>query len=258
VLCAILNKLFVDKKAKEILFKTYWSSAGWITDSQRKTNAADFDYAKAHGIMFDNVTISKSELIQKLEKAFKNISLKTVTDAFLYSLTSKRLDLRSGLASYVNAQRILTQKNIDEYYFGYGKDIDLNILNFERIKWGGVRHSQGIYNLLDLELLNKEIIPSPSPQDIDQFQKILNRIDKSEVGETASKLRDSLKDTFNVSKSERHMLLEILGCADILQPLHFDRNEPSKHDWTFVLHWRGEDKYNKANCKYYFGNYGIK
>ncbi|RZJ64882.1 MAG: hypothetical protein EOO47_26365 [Flavobacterium sp.] len=247
----------MDKKAKDILHKTYWASTGWVNDTERKTDPSDFDYAKAKGIMFDNLTISKLELLKQLEKALNNISLKTVTDAFLCSLTNKRLDWRSGLASYVNAKRILTQKSIHEYTFGYGVDIDLNIMNFERIKWGGVRHSYGIYNLLDLELLGKETIPSPTLLDIEQFKKILCRIEKSEICETASKLRDNLKETFNVSKSERHILLEILGCADILLPLSYDREEPSKHDWTFVLYWRGEDKYNKPNCKHYFGSYGI-
>ena len=52
--------------------------------------------------------------------------------------------------------------------------------------------------------------------------------------------------------------MEILGCAGILKPLRFDRKEPGKHDWTFVLYWRGEDKYDKQNVKKYFAEYGIE
>ena len=51
--------------------------------------------------------------------------------------------------------------------------------------------------------------------------------------------------------------MEILGCADIIKPLSLDRKEPGKHDWTFVLYRRGEDKYDKGNVNYYFGDYSI-
>lgn len=43
----------MDKKAKDILFKTYWSSAGWKDD--KFTAPDDFAYAKEKGLMFDMV-----------------------------------------------------------------------------------------------------------------------------------------------------------------------------------------------------------
>lgn len=248
----------MNKKAKDILFKTYWTSAGWVRDENRKIELAEFEYAKEKGLMFDPLTISKAGLISKLDSTFQTIAKRKVTDAFLCSLSTKRLDWRSGLGSYENAKRLLTEKDINEYYYGHGENKDLNVINFERIKWGGVRHDNGLYNWLDLSLLDKENIPKPSQQDIEIFKSILNVIDKSEFGETPSKLRDRIKEVFNVSKNERHVLIEILGCADILKPLRFDRKEPGKHDWTFVLHWRGEDKYDRQKLKEYFGEYGIE
>ncbi len=247
----------MDKKAKDILFKTYWTSAGWISDANRKTDIADFEYAKEKGLMFDPLTISKSELFTRLQGIVQTISLKKITDAFLSSLTNKRLDWRSGLGSYSNAKRLLTETNVDDYYYGFGTNEDLNILNFERIKWGGVRHDNGLYNWLDLTLLNNENVTPPTEQDIQIMQLILDVIRNSANGETPSKLRDRLKEVFKTSKDERHVIMEILGCADILKPLSHDRKEPGKHDWTFVLHWRGEDKYNKENIRKYFGEYGI-
>lgn len=256
-LAVILNQHSVDKRAKDILFKTYWTSNGWTSDENRKTEAEDFAYAKEKGLMFDPLTISKADLFNKLQKIVSAISIKKVTDAFLCSLTNKQLDWRSGLASFANAQRLLIDNNVPDFYFGHGKDIDLNVLNFERIKWGGVRHNNGLYNWLDLSLLAQENVHNPTERDIERFKSILNVIHNSEVGETPSKLRDRLKDVFKVSKEERHVLMEILGCADILKPLSFDRKEPGKHDWTFVLHWRGEDKYDKQKVKQYFEDYGI-
>jgi len=248
----------VDKKAKDILFKTYWTSVGWTSDQNRKTDKADFEYAKAKGLMFETLTISKSELVDNLQKILKQVPLKKITDAFLSSLTNKRLDWRSGLASYANAQRLLIDNNAHDFYLGHGDNEDLNVLNFERIKWGGVRHNNGLYNWLDLTLLNKENVSSPTEQDIGTMKLILDVIDKSENGETPSKLRDRLKDVLKGSKEERHVIMEILGCANILKPSRFDRKEPGKHDWTFVLHWRGEDKYDRANVRKYFSQYGIE
>ncbi|MBY0478581.1 MAG: hypothetical protein K2Q24_13115 [Chitinophagaceae bacterium] len=248
----------MDKKAKDILFKTYWTSAGWISDENRKTETGDFVYAKEKGLMFDPLTITKADLSTKIQEIVSSISIKKVTDAFLCSLTNKRLDWRSGLASYTNARCLLIDDNVPDFYFGHGSNIDLNVLNFERIKWGGVRHNNGLYNWLDLSLLNSENIPNPTHQDIDLMKAILVVFDKSEIGETPSKLRERLKEVFKGSKAERHTLMEILGCAEILKPLRHDRKEPGKHDWTFVLHWRGEDKYDKENVKKYFGEYGIE
>jgi len=239
----------MDKKAKDILFKTYWTSAGWIGDDKRKIDKIEFEYAKEKGLMFEPLTISKSELVEKIETILQKISVKKITDAFLCSLTNKRLDWRSGLASYVNAKRLLVEKNIHDYTYGYGENIDLNVLNFERIKWGGVRHCSGIYNWLDLTLLEKEVIPNPTEQDVEVMKSILDVIDKSEIGETPSKLRNRLKNVLKGSKNEISILMEILACAEILQPLRFDRKIPGKHDWTFVLFWRGEDKYDKENVR---------
>ena len=247
----------MDKKAKNILFKTYWSSTGWISEDNRKIELEDFDYAKEKGLMFEPVTLSKSELISKLENVIKAVPKKKITDAFLCSLTNKRLDWRSGLASYENAKRLINNKNIDDYFYGHGKNVDINILNFERIKWGGVRHFQGLYNWLDLSQLEKEIIPQPSKEDIEVFKNLLKAIDNSEFSETPSKLRDRLSETFKGSKNERHNLIEILSCSDILKPLRFDRKEPGKHDWDFALHWRGEDKYDRKKVNELFEFYDV-
>lgn len=248
----------MDKKAKDILVKTYWTSAGWKSSQNHTTDAADFQYAKEQGYMFDPLSISKPELVTQLQELLQTVSLKKITDAFLSSLTNKRLDWRSGLGSYSNAKRLLTKNTIDDYSYGHGTNKDLNILNFERIKWGGVRHINGLYNWLDLTLLSKENITPPTKQDIQTMQFILDVIRDSEMEETPSKLRDRLKEVMNVSKNERHSIIELLACADILKPLHSDRKEHWKHDWTFALHWRGEDKYDKSNVQHYFGEYGIR
>jgi hypothetical protein len=247
----------LDKKAKNILVKTYWSAGGWNRICE--TSTEDFEYAKSKGLMFDPITISGREIVSNLERLLKEIPLKTFTDEFLCSMTNKRLDWRSSLGSYANAQRIIRGKRIPEDDFkNYGKaPEDLNVLNFERIKWGGVRHYIALYNYLDLLLISKETIPNPTPEDISIFKEVLIKIETSNVNDTPSKLRDNLKGAFKGSSNDRGTMMEIHGSTGILNPNNIERAEPSKHDWHFPLFWRGEDKYDSQNVKHYFGTYGI-
>lgn len=244
----------MDKKAKSILFKTYWSSKGW--KSEKITDPVDFEYAKSKGLMFDSVSFSINEVKTNLEILLKQIDKKKITNGFLSSLTNKRLDWRSAIASYVNAKLVLENKR--EFYRINNLDYeneDLNVLNFERIKWSGVRHSDLLYNYLDLKLFDKEIISEPTDLDIQVFRDILNCINDSKTGDYPGKLRDRLKDVMKGSKDQRHTIMEILGCCDILEPKSYDRPTTGRHDWAFVEYWRGEDKYNESIVNDYFGQY---
>ena len=243
----------MDKKAKDILFKTYWTSAGWTDRETRKTDLEDFEYAKSMGLMFDPIILTHREFKSECEKLLSNFPIKKATSAFLSSLTNKRADFRSGIASYSNLITLLNEG--DKYFYDIDEDDDINVLNFERIKWGGVRHGQALYNYIDLKILQTEIISEPTKIDIEIFKNILQTINNSSPTETASMLREKIKDVWNVSKNERGTLLEILGCCGILETLNYDRKEPSKHDWTFVTLWRGEDKYNEKQVEKYFGEY---
>ena len=243
----------MDKKAKDILFKTYWTSAGWTDRETRKTDLEDFEYAKSKGLMFDPIILTHREFKSECEKLLSNCPIKKATSAFLSSLTNKRADFRSGIASYSNLITLLNAG--DNNYYDNDEDDDINVLNFERIKWGGVRHGQALYNYIDLKILQTEIISEPTKIDIEIFKNILQTINNSSPTETASMLREKIKDVWNVSKNERGTLLEILGCCGILETLNYDRKEPSKHDWTFVTLWRGEDKYNEKQVEKYFGEY---
>ncbi|MDI3319504.1 hypothetical protein [Pinibacter soli] len=241
----------MDKKAKDILFKTYWSSQGWKGSYQ--TDPADFAYAKSMGVMFDKLSISKQELLDKLKELLRTISKEDVANAFLSSLTNKRLELRSAFASWVNASKIIQTETVDGWLLREKYvDEDLNVMNSERLKWGGVRHSHAIYNYLDLTLFSKLSIDKPSDEDIAIFCSILEAINQSAVGETPSKLRDRLKDVYKSSKEERSNLLEILGCCHILQPGSYKRSTSFKSDWQFVEYWRGEDKFDANAVFHYF------
>ena len=72
----------MDKKAKNILFKTYWKN-GWIDDNERQTNPVDFEYAKSKGLMFEPLTISHDQCLEKIFEILPAISIDKVATAFL-------------------------------------------------------------------------------------------------------------------------------------------------------------------------------
>ncbi len=99
----------MDKKAKNILFKTYWKN-GWIDKKERQVHPIDFEYAKSKGLMFDPLTISHDQCLEKIFEILPRISMDMVVKAFLSSLANRRLDWRSSIASYFIAKQLVPHK----------------------------------------------------------------------------------------------------------------------------------------------------
>lgn len=260
----------MDKKAKQILFQTYWKN-GWIDDKDRHTSPDDFQYAKEKGLMFDPLTISHDECVEKIIELRDKITKHQAAKAFLSSLSTRRLDWRSGIASYAVAQQVIPHTFVKsgstcavcrdtmngELCFETYHDEDLNVLNFERIKWGGVRHGDFIYTLLDLEQFQKEEIPEPTPKDISLFKDILQIVETSVPKDYPGALRKRLRTIpeLKTTKDEMGILMEILACIGVLRPASYDRPTTGKHDWDHIEYWRGVDKYDKAAVEHFFGEY---
>ncbi len=271
----------IDKKAKKILFNTYWKN-GWIDAKDRTLKKEDFEYTKSKGLMFEPLSIHHDKCIEEILLICKKITNEKVAKAFLNSLSTRRLDLRSSLSSYFFAQKFEKHKYTPvvsgtSYESGnefnsytckicrdvqYGiigaenyENIDLNVLNFERIKWGGVRHGELIYILFDLQQFEKEGIEEPTEEDINIFRNILKIIETSDPQDFPGQLELRLKDVIKSNKSERESLIEILAAIGILKPKNFDRPIKGKNDWTFIEYWRGEDKYDKETVSKYFSEF---
>lgn len=275
----------MDKKAKKILFNTYWSSKGWKERAERQTAPEDFAYAKEKGLMFDPITISHDECVKRVVKLTDVITMEQVAKAFLCSLSTRRLDWRSAVSSYYIAKLFTEHKytpvESGRFYedgvvmhigdtcavcrdLKYGvigqesyKNVDLNVLNFERIKWGGVRHGDLVYTLFDLEQFAKENIPEPTVEDVEIFKGILKAVESCNPTDYPSALRSKMAEVLNLkaNKAERDVIIEILACIGVLAPKSYNRLEAGKHDWTYATYWRGEDGYDKEVVEKYFGKY---
>jgi hypothetical protein len=147
----------------------------------------------------------------------------------------------------------------------------LNVLSFERYKWGGVRHPHPEYIALDLECFSAAEKVKPNSDDIDLFRQIIKTIRslKSNEKRCSEILNQSLSRVVKSNQAERRVLIEILGYCGILKSqsypsffegfVHYD-NRPlppvNTTDWTYpVCWWRGTDGINEEALEYYFGDY---
>ncbi|MBQ7776538.1 MAG: hypothetical protein IJ379_11525 [Lachnospiraceae bacterium] len=276
----------MDKKAKKILFNTFWSSKGWKMDEERQITPEDFTYAKENGLMFDPITISHDECVKKVIELAGSITMEQVAKAFLCSLSTRRMDWRSAVTSYSIAKcfeeheyapeasgvwyvdgvpvpskvthcKVCKEMEYEVISREIYEEEDLNVLNFERLKWGGVGREALLYIFFDLEQFAKGETPEPTKEDIAIFKRILQVIDSCNPTDYPGALRDKLADVegLKTNKNERFVMVEILACIGVLTPKSYNRPVAGKFDWTYATYWRGEDGYDKDVVEKYFGRY---
>ncbi len=263
----------MDKKAKEILFSTFWSSSGWKGDYE--TEKDDFEYAKSKGLMFDPLRIDHKQLGKKLISAYKLIDKEQVVKMFIASLGSRRLEYRSFLSSFAIA-RVFKKHgfssnenkfcNICGVFYKEKTEYDLNIMNFEKIKWGGVRLSNIDYVTFDLEQASKLDKVIPTDDDFKILAEIKKTILTSANEDRPRQLEKRLAKVFKSNANEREVILNIFGICGILethlQKGFFDSFIPAtereirpinKTDWSYPVDWwQGKFGINENVWNYYF------
>jgi hypothetical protein len=265
----------VDKRALKILLSTFWSSSGWRPEPRQGPSDEDFAYAKARGLMFDPVELTHSDAIARLLRVVERTNRRQMADAFLASLSTRRLDWRSALGSYAVFQhlskhqpRAVEHRCSECGLYMNTTEYDFNVLNFERHKWGGVRHDRVEYALLDLEIFIGADPPKPTAEDVAIFQRLIRAI--SSVGRTvtSAQLQSHLAATLKSNKAERDVLIAILGYCGVLGvPAHPGYSDafvpcekrllPDRHfvDMPYpACWWNGETGLNRAKLAEYFSH----
>lgn len=260
----------LDKKAQQILFGTYWSSAGW--KAERETTSQDFDYALSAGYMFKPVILSHDDIVDWVLSVTKSAVVLDISNAFLSSLSSRRLDWRSALGSFAIARHLPKHKFSSERIcdvcgiYRKSSEEDLSVLNFERLKWGGVRHLSPLYIAFDLEQFSQTDVAEPTSQDFEIFDAIIETAKSLDDGARPRDLEKALSKTVDSNQAEREILIQILGFCGILQPRkqkgffdsfvnYNEREERSvnKIDWSYPISWwRGVDGVNENALTFYF------
>ncbi|WP_019913581.1 hypothetical protein [Paenibacillus sp. HW567] len=263
----------MDKKAKQILMNTFWTSAGW-KGSPNAFVGEDFEYAKSKGLMFDPITITHDEIVLRLHELHQRVTKERVAAAFLHSLSTKKVHLRSALSSWAltsslpvhtyeqrssvrpnysrcgdcNAHGIMSDRN-------YVND-DLNVLNFERVKWGGIRLNWLLYCWLDLELFSKEEPFEVTAEDIAILSRLLEAVRDCADHESARMLEKRWKEVVPSSKNERDVLMEIWGYAGLLVPGDTpQKRRGGSSDYDSMAEWQGDDGYSQEALEFFFGAY---
>lgn len=263
----------------KILLKTYWSSNGWIKPRWTEEN---FEIAKQEGYMFDYPEyMSHEDTLKELKTVVDKISPEIVAEAFLYSLSTRKLEYRSALGSYWYAVSVPYHEFDKEkhcYYCGwdpwkrmpdeYEYHEGLNVLNFERCKWGGVRHTNVKYALFDLKQFLKLPICKHTVDDEQILHNLLHCIDELEFQNKAGALQKEItrKKLLKSNKSEVAVLLNILGICGVLSSEAYPcyavkfsselERDPPEHtnDYEFPLNnWRVSDGVNAERYKRVFG-----
>ena len=266
-------------KGFKILMATYWNDGIW---KRKKPTAEDYAQSKAEGYMFDPAPVrTHDETLSNLRCILDKISPADIANAFLYSLSTRQLQYRSALGSYYYASAIPDHSHDssgtcyfcnwmpfpkadspEKEFSGY------NIFNFERYKWGGVRHTHPEYALFDLEqfiLLPKVV---PTEEDWHILKSILCSINELPSNKKASALRELItkKKLLKSNKNEVEVLLDILGICGILSganaPCYYDdfvdvwHRSPKEHTNSYaypVNYWNVSDRVNDERFQKVFG-----
>lgn len=214
----------VSAGAVRPLMRTFWSSQGW---RDVPPSREDLDRGVEAGLMFrEPRTLDHDGWIRAARDAVAAVSAQDVAEAFIAGLTTGRLDLRSALGSFAIA------RHLNEHPFtptpGHffcavcgqypGTDAqDLNVLNFERFMWGGVRRDDIAYIAFDLEQFS---LAPPAPvteQSLTLGRALLAEIEAASPTTTITQLATGLR-LLGGNKDTRRVLLEILGVCGILAP----------------------------------------
>lgn len=269
------------ERAKKILFKSHdikkidghWGQST-LTDEE-------FEYAINKGVMFHyRPTVGHGECISRIRELLKVISDYDVANAFLYSLSTRRLEYRSVLGSYwyvkdmpdhdLNGERhcyICGWNTYNDLPCKYEYRNEYNTLNYERYKYGGVRHTQIQYALFDLEEFIKLPRIEHTGEDIDILSEILDCVNELKPNNKAGALQKLItsKKIFSSNKNEVSVILDILGICGVLENKEHhcysegffdctDRNPPEEtNDYSYPVNWwRAQDGINPERLKIVF------
>ena len=259
----LVDSYSVSAQALQPLKDAFWSPTGWRIPPVMP-GPAEMATAVQNGVMFNEpVELGHDAWITRARTAVSAVSLPEVTDAFIASLPTRRLDLRSALASFAFARHLPAHSFEPDPYgrrcrvcglYEAGLPEDLNVLSFERFKWGGVRRDSIVYTTFDLEQFRRAPREAPTGQAMDVGCQLLTALHHAAPAATSTTI---VRDISMVkgNAQERRVLVDILGIVGVLATndhpgyqsrfiAYADRALPNRH---FVesaypaCWWRGAD-----------------
>ena len=262
----------MKRDAIKILLSGYWGKEGWKTPDFSADEMRLLDEAV---LLRPTESLDHDGALKWALSARRGVTPASVADAFLFSLSTRDLRYRSALGSFAHLQHMPQHKQkTAEGFFSdictvcgfdeaQGNRIDFGTLNFERHKWGGVRHDHLVYMAFDLEQFQK--LPALNPTEEDR--QILKQIfDAATSSKNVSALQKALGPIIKSNKAERENLCQILAYAGILQPADCPSLADAYVQWdnrgdgspqsemNYPLGWWAGLSYCEAGVTYWFPN----
>jgi hypothetical protein len=211
------------------------------------------------GIMFaEPRALDHDGWVAAARHAGASVNAQEVSEAFLASLATRRLDLRSALSSYAIA-RVLPEHPYTPWYNtgcavcalvvrkdGTIPPQDLNDFSWHRFCSGGYRQNDIDYIAFDLEQFPRAPRPALNVADISLGQQIIDYLRQLPPATTAAQAVKGMT-MLRGNNAERGELLDILGICGILH----DEEHPGYSD-TFIPY---TESIKFPGVRYPFGHY---
>lgn len=211
----------VEPRLVRQLVARHWGSSGWRTP--RGVPPQELVDA---GLQFvDQPTRSHDEWVDVARAVVSATSRRAVVAAFVASLGSGRLDVRSALGSFAVLQHLQPHPLVPEAggwcrVCGLHEEVpsDPNVLSFERIKWAGVRREDVVYCTVDLELFAAAPDPLASFDEGGTALRVMlddlrARPDDARPGHVARTLPAVVRG----AAAGREAVVEVLGVTGVLR-----------------------------------------
>ena len=250
----------MDKKAVQILNR--------LMDDRKKhlVSAEELAYARKMGVVVEDRPISLDQALDVLERCFEAVSLEDAAQAFLYSLSSRDVDYRYILASFVYAR--------SWFSFDRGRTQEVpeeltgSFFNWVKHKGGGIWGTIGkpIFYLEQFASMERR---TASDVDVEILRSILELADSMEDKASGSALATAIRTAklLPCNQDDAVRVIETLGICGILDapghpgflhsstpPLERDTGD-LRQSLSYPLNWwRGANGVNWTNAAGVFGD----
>ena len=230
-----------------------------------------------------NAVRAHEQVVEELQHLARVITPQAAGAAFVESLITRQLEMRSALGSLCLA-RVLPEHELDPEPGTYaticrtcgwsrmpeGEEEPISHLLGERHQYGGVRHDDPIYAHLDLTAFAALPELSPSQSAWRCLDLILRTPTLLAPDARVSDLERALKGAFKSNRNERWAAIRILSSAGVLQPRDapsfFDGFVPPNRrilppqrfaDWGYpAIWWRAEHGVREEAVRFWFPQRG--
>lgn len=236
-------------------------------DDQKKhsVSAEELAYARKMDVVVEDQPITHDQAIDILEHVFEAVSLEDAAQAFLYSLSSRDVDYRYFLASFVYAR--------SWFSFDRGRTQEIPekltgaFFNWVKHRGGGIWGTIGkpIFYLEQFASMERRVA---SNTDVEILQSILQLADSMEYEASGTALATAIRTAklLPCNQAEAVGIVETLGICGILDapehpgflhsftpPLERDTGD-LRQSLSYPLNWwHGADGVNWENAAGVFG-----